>query len=99
MYSLRSSVRIAVLALALLGNSKLMACPESEIQENGHVSTKALFEAVGRGDTAVVESALKDHSDPNLQYTDGESLLMRAINKGRMSVVQLLISNAADVNK
>ncbi len=99
MYYSHQTLRIAIYAVALLFSRNLIALTENERGQNGQSSPKALFEAVGRGETAIVESALAEHADPNLQYTDGETLVMRAINKDRGAVVRLLISRGADVNK
>src|SRR5262249_18080354 len=54
--------------------------------------------AVDEGDVSTVRIALRRCEDPNIVFTDGQTLLMRAIRTQRAKIVELLIQKGAEIN-
>ena len=58
----------------------------------------ALLEALSTGDCEAAAVALAMGVDPNLQNPSGDSALMLASDGGHSELIELLVSNGADVN-
>ncbi len=60
---------------------------------------QGLYFSVARGDTRRVTAELDAGQNVNRPYSDGETLLMRAVEAGNVRMVDLLIRRGADVRQ
>lgn len=56
------------------------------------------LEKISDGEIAIVQEAIKDHLDLNMQDSRGRTALMEAANFGYVEIVELLLRNGADPN-
>jgi len=59
---------------------------------------KAVYSAVQKGGVRALRRQLHMGAEVNAHYADGETLLMRAVADGRLTIVKILLENGADVN-
>lgn len=83
-----------VVPLNLLPNGKIVEAP----RDNNAYGATALFNAILKDRTPMVESMLKNGIDINVRTPDGTTPLMAAVAKGSLEIMQLLVAKGADVN-
>jgi hypothetical protein len=80
--------------LNLLPNGKIVEAP----RDNNAYGATALFNAILKERTPMVESMLKNGIDINVKTPDGTTPLMAAVTKGNIEIMQLLVTKGAEVN-
>jgi ankyrin repeat protein len=67
-------------------------------EETNRSGEAPLFQAVSRGDTAIVSLLLGKGACPDTVNPAGESALQRAVYRSNVSIVSLLLGKGADPN-
>jgi hypothetical protein len=83
-----------VVPLNLLPNGKIVEAP----RDNNAYGATALFNAILKDRTPMVESMLKNGIDINVKTPDGTTPLMAAVARGNIEIMQLLVAKGANVN-
>ena len=91
---------LIVMVVVSLGNRlfKLPVGTETSRPLNSIHGVAALFNAILKGRTTVVQTLLAQGVSVNAQTVSGKTPLMAAAYKGYSDIVQVLISNGADAN-
>ena len=80
--------------LNLLPNGKMVEAP----RDNSTYGGAALYNAILKDRTSMVESLLKNGVEINIKTADGTTPLMAAAARGNTDIINLLLSKGADVN-
>ena len=72
---------------------------EPKVKEKSAEGIKALFYAIEKGNLVYAQKILSMNFDPNLTADNGYTPLMYAAARGDAKMVELLLRNAADVNR
>lgn len=80
--------------LNLLPNGKIIEAP----RDSTAYGAAALFNAILKDRTSMVESLLKNGVDINIRTPDGTTPLMAAAVRGNTETIKLLVAKGADVN-
>lgn len=89
----QAALRGEAVPLNLLPNGQQIATPRSETA----YGATALFNAIAKGRTPMVESLLKAKIDANARGPDGTTPLIAAATVGNGAIVALLLKHGADV--
>ncbi len=87
------SCRNETVPLNLLPNGTKVDLPRN----NDEYGATALFNAILKSRTHMVESLFKHGVDVNVQNSDGMSPLMAAASTGNVEIVRMLVANGADL--
>ena len=80
--------------LNLLPNGKMVEAP----RDNSAYGGAALFNAILKDRTSMVESLLKNGVEINIKTPDGTTPLMAAAARGSIEIINLLLAKGADMN-